>query len=78
MDGHVMNDAQDRVRYKSLGGAVAYVLNFLFGNADDEPFYAFDGKTEQGILYPFFIFGGILIIILLTNVIIAIMSDAQA
>ena len=73
-----MDDAQDRVRYKTLGGAFAYMLNFLFGNADDEPFYAYEGKSEMMIMYPFFIIGGFVILILLTNVIIAIMSDAQA
>lgn len=78
MEGHVLGDAKDRIRYRTFKGALAYMLNFLFGNADDEPFYAYEDKQNIMISYIFLWLGGGIIIILLTNMIIALMSDAQA
>lgn len=77
MSDHVLGDAQDRIRYKDAAGAISYVINILFGNADDEPFWAFDDPTELVYLYTFYALAGFIIMILLLNVLVAIMNDAQ-
>ena len=69
---------QEDVLYGEPIGAIIYMFNFLFGNADDGPFRNYELKNEQPWLYVFYVIAGFLIIVILLNMIIAIMSDTQA
>lgn len=47
----MVGDARDRIQYIQKWhelpvGAVSYVINILFGNANDEAFWAFDDPDQ--------------------------------